>query len=98
MEAELRKWLQRKLRERARGKYTVPQEAEIDLQQRPDLRLENPRTPAVSIEVKWAHNWSVSELIAGLTTQLADQYLRAHNAKYGIYVLGMIGKDRKSVV
>jgi hypothetical protein len=94
VEPELRKWLQRKLRERARGRYTVPQEAEIDLQQRPDLRLENPRTPATSIEVKWAQNWSVSELRVGLTTQLADQYLRAHNARYGVYVLGMIG-DKK---
>jgi hypothetical protein len=90
-ESELRKWLQRKLQERSRGRYTVPQEAEIDLQQRPDLRLENPRTPAVSVEVKWAEHWSVTQLATGLETQLADQYLRAHNATYGIYLLGMIG-------
>ena len=52
-ESQLRRWLARKLNERARHRYTVPQEAVIDLEERPDLRLENPKTAAVSVEVKW---------------------------------------------
>jgi len=90
-EAELRKWLHRKLRERSRKRYNVPEEVEIDLEQRPDIRIENPKTNSVSIEVKWAGNWTFPKLVEGLEKQLIDQYLRAHNAHYGIYILGMIG-------
>jgi hypothetical protein len=85
----LRRWLARKLNERSRQRYTVPQEGEIDQKQRPDLRAENPRTPPVSIEIKWADQWTIDELLAGLETQLVGQYLRANNSQYGIYVLGM---------
>jgi hypothetical protein len=40
----LRRFLARKLNEWSRQRYTIPQEEEIDLKQRPDLRAENPRT------------------------------------------------------
>jgi len=87
-EPRLRSWLARQLRERSRERYTVPQEEEIDLQQRPDLRIEAPGMGPVSIEIKWADNWSFSELKQGLVDQLVGQYLRAHESTYGIYVLG----------
>ena len=88
----LRRWLQRWLKERSQSRYVVPQEEEIDLQERPDLRLENPKFPGpVSIEVKWADNWSVPELLERLENQLVGQYLRAHNSRYGIYFLGHNG-------
>ena len=93
-EMELRRWIQRKLMERSRNRYTTPQEAEIDQQQRPDIRLENPRTHPVSIKVKWAENWSVPKLLERLENQLVGQYLRAHNSRYGIYFLGCIGKKQ----
>ena len=54
----LRRWLARKLNERSRHRYTIPQEEEIDQERRPDLRAENPRTPPVSIEIKWANRWT----------------------------------------
>jgi hypothetical protein len=91
----LRRWLQRWLVERSRQRYVVPQEEEIDRQERPDLRLENPRFPGpVSIEIKWADNWSLRDLLDALETQLVGQYLRAHNSRYGIYLLGCNGKRR----
>ena len=90
-EAELRKWLQRKLTDRSRQRYTVPQEEEIDLQQRPDLRIERPGMGPVSIEVKWAERWTLLDLLERLENQLVGQYLRAHDSQYGIYVLGIIG-------
>ena len=93
-EIQLRRWLQRKLIERSLKRYTLPQEPEIDQQERPDLRLENPRTGPVSIEVKWADNWTVPELLERLENQLVGQYLRAHNSRYGIYFLGFIGKKQ----
>ncbi|MFZ1945950.1 MAG: hypothetical protein WAW06_00195 [bacterium] len=94
-ESALRRWLQRKLRERSRNRYTIPQEAEIDLEQRPDLRFENPNvTGAVSVEIKWSDNWSAEVLLERLENQLVGQYMRAHEARYGIYVLGYIGRKR----
>jgi hypothetical protein len=90
----LRRWLQRKLNERSQKRYTIPQEPEIDEQERPDLRVENPRTGPVSIEVKWADAWSLQELLERLENQLVGQYLRAHDSNYGVYFLGFIGKKR----
>ncbi|MDB6026456.1 MAG: hypothetical protein JWM68_2679, partial [Verrucomicrobiales bacterium] len=90
----LRRWLQRRLMERSEKRYTIPQEEEIDQQQRPDLRLENPRTNPVSIEIKWADSWTLAELLERLENQLIGQYLRAHNSSYGIYFLGFIGKKQ----
>jgi hypothetical protein len=94
VEAEFRKWLQRKLRERTRQRYTVPQEDEIDLQQRPDLRIERPGIGPISIEVKWAEKWTLPELLERLENQLVGQYLRSHDSQYGIYVLGIISPTR----
>jgi hypothetical protein len=93
-EMVLRRWLQRKFIERSQQRYTIPQEEEIDQQERPDLRLENPKTDPVSIEVKWADRWTVPELLERLENQLVGQYLRAHNSRYGIYFLGFIGKQQ----
>ncbi len=91
-EFHLRRWLARKLIERSRNRYTVPQEAEIDQRQRPDLRIENPKTPSVPIEIKWADGLRV--LLERLENQLVGQYLRAHDSRYGIYCVGCIGDRR----
>jgi hypothetical protein len=91
----LRSWLQRRLVERSQKRYTIPQEGEIDQQERPDLRLENPRTGPVSIEIKWADSWTLPQLLERLENQLVGQYLRAHNSQYGIYFLGFIGKKQR---
>lgn len=91
----LRNWLARKLQERARGRYTVPQEEEIDRQKRPDLRLENPRTRPVSIEIKWAENLTLQKLLERLENQLVGQYMRDNNSRYGVYLLCYIGKEGK---
>lgn len=90
----LRRWLARKLNERSRERYTVPQEEEIDQKQRPDLRVENPKTHPVSIEVKWADNWTLQELLERLESQLVGQYLRAHHSRHGIYLLASDGRKR----
>jgi hypothetical protein len=87
----LRRWLAHQLRARSRERYTVPEEVEIDQEQRPDIRLEHPRAGSISIEVKWAQKWTLPQLLDGLEHQLVGKYLRAHDSRYGIYVLGMIG-------
>ncbi len=94
-EPRLRSWLARQLRSLSKGHYTVSQEEEIDLEQRPDLRIEAPDMGPVSIEVKWADNWSLNQLREGLIDQLVVKYLRAPDSNYGIYVLGYKGNKRK---
>lgn len=95
-EPALRRWFQRKLNERSRQRYTIPQEAEIDQEQRPDLRFENPQIPsAVPVELKWAENWTAVKLLERLENQLVGQYLRAYNTRYGIYLLGYIGAKQQ---
>jgi hypothetical protein len=94
-ESVLRQWLQRELRRRSRNRYVVPQEEEIDQQHRPDLRLHNPRTAPVGMEVKWAHKWSLAQLLERLENQLIDQYLRDHHAHYGVYIIGRIDPSQQ---
>ena len=91
-ECVLRRWLARKLNERSRQRYTIPQEEEIDQEERPDLRAENPHTEPVSIELKWTDKWTLDNLLERLENQLVGQYLRAHNSRYGIYVLATDGR------
>lgn len=90
----LRRWLARKLNERSRQRYTVPQEEEIDQKVRPDLRTETPHTAPVSIELKWADNWTLPQLLERLENQLLGQYLRAERNRYGVYVLATDGRKR----
>jgi hypothetical protein len=92
----LRSWLARQLRVRSRGYYNVSQEEEIDLQQRPDLRMESPGINPVSIELKWADKWSLNELEDSLKDQLIGKYLRSPNSNYGIFVIGKKPKGTES--
>jgi hypothetical protein len=94
-ERNLRIWLANQLRVRGRNRYTVPQEVEIDRQQHPDIRLENPRAGYVPIEIKLASEWSLSVLLERLENQLFGQYLRAHDGRYGFFVLGLIDPSRQ---
>jgi len=92
-ERRLRIWLAGKLQERSRNRYMVPQEEEIDRRERPDLRVERPGLAPVSIEIKWADkDWTLQDLLNGLENQLVGQYLRDDNSRYGIYLLGYIGR------
>lgn len=94
-ERDLRIWLANELTRRRNDRYTVPQEVEIDQQQHPDIRLENPRAGYVSVEVKLASEWSLRSLLERLETQLFGQYLRAHDSRYGFFVLGIIDADHR---
>jgi hypothetical protein len=94
-EIRLRKWFANQLKTRSDEKYTVPQEEEIDQRQKPDLRIQNPKVRGpVSIEIKWADKWSLAELYDRLENQLIGQYLRDANARYGVYLLGYIGRQQ----
>lgn len=88
-EEGFRRWLQRRLNDRSRGRYVIPQEWEIDGRARPDLRLTLPGIAPVSLELKIADNWTLQQLLDGLEMQLVGQYMRDIRARYGIYVLAL---------
>jgi hypothetical protein len=92
-ELRFRRWLTHQLKVRAKERYTVSQEEEVDLQQRPDVRIWNPHVSGgpVSFELKLADRWSYAELSEGLENQLIMQYMRDRNARYGVYLLGYTG-------
>ena len=94
-EAGFRIWLQRRLNEKARGRYVVPAEWEIDGRARPDLRLVIPSASPVSLELKIADKWTLQELLDGLEKQLVGTYLRDRRARNGVYVLALFNRDRK---
>jgi len=89
-ERQFRIWLAHELTRRSNRRYVVPQEAVIDQEQRPDLRLENPEAGAISMEIKVADDRSLTDLLNGLEKQLVGQYLRAHHSRCGIYVVALL--------
>ncbi len=91
----MRRWLARQLRDSARERYCIPQEVEIDQEERPDLYAERTGIPPVPIEVKWAERWSYNQLVERLQNQLVGQYLRARDNQFGIYLLGYIDEERR---
>jgi hypothetical protein len=93
-EYHLRRWVASELQRRSRKHYTVPQEEEIDLEQRPDIRIEHPGIAPISVEIKWADSWSLDVLLERLENQLVGQYLRARGNRYGIYLLGYIQNQK----
>ncbi len=96
-EYALRHFTAVELETRARGRYSAPQEAEIDEERRPDLRVINPAIEGpVCIEIKWAENWTLPKLLERLENQLVGTYLRPHATHYGIFLLGMIARKGKT--
>jgi hypothetical protein len=87
-EAALRRWLADQLTQASRNQYTAPQESVIADEQRPDIRIQHPEAGSVSIEIKWATDWSFNELKHALEDQLVTRYLKAHNSNHGILILG----------
>jgi hypothetical protein len=93
-EADFRRWVTRRLRSNALERYTAPEESEVDWERYPDIRIENPHTQPVSIEMKWADKWTIPQLIEGLEGQLVGHYLRSETSRFGIYLLGNIGRKQ----
>ncbi len=92
-EAELQKWLAHELRLRSRGHYRVAREPEEDDMNRPDIRLYAPPAGPVSIELKWADNWTAGQLEEAVTDQLIGKYMGDRDARYGILVLARTEKS-----
>ena len=89
-EEDFRGFLYKKLSDQSQGWFSITQETEVDLGQRPDLRVERVGLNPLPIEIKLASMsaWTLPKLVERLDNQLVGQYLRPAQIRYGIYVLG----------
>jgi hypothetical protein len=87
-EAEMRKFIGWQLREKAFGRYTIPQEEEFADAKKPDLRFHGAGFDGpVPVELKLAENWTGPQLFERLENQLCGDYLRDNRSGRGIFVL-----------
>jgi hypothetical protein len=97
LEKDFRGYLHSQMVERSLNWFSVTQESEVDLEQRPDIRVERQGLNPLPIEIKLANlkHWSVEKLLERLENQLIGQYLRPANVRHGIYVLGNTDPKRR---
>lgn len=87
-ETEVRKYIGEWVRERALGRYSIPQEEELADAKRPDFRVHGSGFDGpVPVELKLADNWSGPDLIERLENQLCGDYLRDTRSNRGLFVL-----------
>ena len=86
-EEDLQRWTLGKLRMLSRDHYSAEREVETDRNKNPDIRLSAPGVSPVSLELKWAQDWSYPELQHALEHQLVGQYLCGPGLRYGVLVL-----------
>lgn len=96
-ETEFRKYIGGWCRERAAGRYNVPQEEELADAKRPDLRFLGTGgfDAPVPIELKIADKWTGPTLFERLENQLCGSYLRDTRSNRGIFLLLYIGKKKR---
>lgn len=91
-ETGMRKFIGRELREKAFGRYSIPQEEELADAKSPDLRLHGMGFDGpVPVELKLADNWSGPKLFERLENQLCGDYLQDDRSNRGIYLLVYLG-------
>lgn len=87
-ETEMRKYIGKELRDKAFGRYSIPQEEELADAKKPDLRFHGVVFDGpVPAELKLADNWSGPKLFERLENQLCGDYLRDNRSNRGIFVL-----------
>lgn len=87
-ETELRKYIGNWCRDKAAGRYTIPQEEELADAKRPDFRIHGIGFDApVPVELKVADKWTGPHLFERLEVQLCGDYLRDRRSGRGIFLL-----------
>ena len=87
-ETEMRKFIGWQLREKAFGRYSIPQEEELADAKKPDLRFHGVSFDGpVPVELKLADNWTGPQLFERLENQLCGDYLRDNRSGRGVFVL-----------
>lgn len=87
-ETDMRKYIGRELREKAFGRYSIPQEEEFADAKKPDMRFHGVGFDGpVPVELKLADKWTGPALFERLENQLCGDYLRDNRSSRGIFVL-----------
>lgn len=94
-ETRLRNYIGHELRQKAFGRYSIPQEEELADAKKPDLRFHGVTIDApVPVELKIADSWTGPQLFERLENQLAGDYLRDVRSGRGIF--GLVYRGEKS--
>lgn len=92
-ETEMRKYIGNWCRDRAAGRYLVPQEEELADRKRPDIRIHGHGFDGpVPVELKLADKWPGPALFERLEGQLCGDYLRDRRSSRGIFLLVYLGQ------
>lgn len=88
-EGSVQEWLAEQLRLRTRNKYHVSRENQVADANRPDIVVSAIEAPfEIAIEIKHGgKGWSLTDLERGLRVQLAQNYLRTSERRFGFFVL-----------
>ncbi|TAY17128.1 HEAT repeat domain-containing protein [Rhizobium leguminosarum] len=93
LETEIRKYIGNWCKDRAKGRYIIPQEAELADKKRPDLSFQSIHfNGPVPAELKLADKWPGPRLFERLEIQLCGDYLRDHHSTRGIFLLVYHGR------
>jgi hypothetical protein len=94
-ETILRNFIGHDLRQKAFGRYSIPQEEQLADDKKPDLRFHGVGIDApVPAELKIADNWTGPKLFERLENQLAGDYLRDVRGGRGIFLLVYRGVEK----
>lgn len=94
-ETDMRKYIGDWLRDKAQGRYAIPQEEELADDKRMDLRMHGIGFDApLPAELKLADNWTGSKLFERLENQLCGDYLRDNRSSRGLFVLVYRGEKQ----
>ncbi len=92
-ETEIRNFIGGWCRDRAAGRYVIPQEEEMADAKRPDLRFHGVGFDGpVPAELKIADAWTGPHLFERLENQLCGDYLRDMRSSRGVFVLVYTGE------
>ncbi len=95
-ETEVRKFIGGWCRDRALGRYSIPQEEELADAKKPDMRWHgNGFDAPVPVELKLADNWPGPDLFERFQNQLCGDYLRDMRSGHGIFVLVYRGEKTR---
>lgn len=87
-EKEVQKWVADRLRLKQGRSFSVEREPHVVDEKEPDVRIRAKTTDAnVSMEIKVADSWSLSELDNALEVQLCGRYLRSDQGRYGVLLV-----------
>jgi len=87
-EEGVQNWLAEQFRLRDKQRFHVLREAEVADRKEPDILLASTAAAAeVAIEIKHGRRWTVRQLEDALRGQLARDYLRPQNRRYGLLVI-----------